>query len=197
MANYICPDLFKSIVEFVPLADLKYLSKASPIFDNVIANTIKVGIVYGRKNVIILRPKKDIVIRTAGNVLRIMWPHRDRYINNRKVNYLHCTNEHDMIVSLAKKYRRVHNNTVWFKMIGDLYTIVEKPPKKLCRELPWYINTLISVSFCEIIHKNYAYINMHYKYLVQDIPCNGLCITSARKIIVTEFKVLYEDDRWK
>lgn len=193
MTNYICSDLYKTIIEFVPLADLKYLHAASPIFDKLIKET-EVDIVYGYKYPMILRPEKDIVIRTAGNVLRVIWPGYNRYKSTKKVTYLHCTNEHNAIVGLAKKYTKANSDTVWIKMIGSLYTIVEKPPKKIHTQPFRDISTLVSVSFCEISHKSLVYIDMNNNYLVQDTQCSAIC---QRKIVVTEFKVLYEGGQWK
>lgn len=43
--HFICYDLIRNIIEWVPRADLKYLSKASPVFDREI-NEAGIKIVY-------------------------------------------------------------------------------------------------------------------------------------------------------
>lgn len=53
MTKYIAPDLFATIVEWVPWSSLKTLSKASPIFDKIIADSSR-NVVFIEDHLIIL-----------------------------------------------------------------------------------------------------------------------------------------------
>lgn len=204
MTNNIHPDLYRTIVEFVGPKHLRDLSRASPIFDQVICN-MGLRVIYDYTKTVVL-DDHHIVIRTTGGILRVLQKNGSMYKSTRKSKY-HCsTIQFDGPVDYSKKYCRTADNKIWLCIGQDEHTnVIMNTDVKY----PDFDDAKLTVSFREVSHRfDYLTIDiesewiMSYSYDYSNIHEYNHGYEYDNNIreynyVFTKFKVIFKDGRWQ
>lgn len=190
--KYICQDLHRMIVEFVRPEDLRNLCKVSPIFDKVI-HDLGINIVYDYTKTTIL-DNESIVIRTEGNVLRVLRKDGHLYRSTRNGSYYCKTIRFGGSVDYSKKYYRTKDNKFWcYINNNDGYINIIEAADVFD---PVFHDTRITISFREVQHGSYGLtIDLESRWIMNYTHCNYY--GDDYQYVFTKFKVIYADGRWQ
>ena len=117
----ICPDLYKDIVEYTPLADLLLLSKASPIFDVVIKRVGRKIFYYG-DHVVDLSTDDYTIIETEFG--------KKYLLCNQKYTYI-IMFSNDIVMKRILAHRSCIEKNDWERDISEFAAILYDPKKDI------------------------------------------------------------------
>lgn len=122
MDSYIAPDLFRAIIEYIPILDLRDLSRASPIFDAVICKALPKIVYHG--NQYFLAANGLIIIKDSTGIVRSLKETDSSYRDDNK------TYHHYMVLFMndtvpGKKYTK--------DILANYCAIINKTAIRICK----------------------------------------------------------------
>lgn len=185
--SYIAPDLFRGIVEYVAIVDLRDLSRASPIFDALICKVVPKIVYHGNSYIVV--KDADIVIKDSTGTINVLQSTDYGYIGSNGYKY-HIHNivfeDHN---DPDKKYVKDIYTGLYVHLSEDEITIYRGIPG-----INLYGEYDVSVFLDKMCYISFdVHIDMNTRYIMSTFYD---VVNNYHYIYIVSFKVIVANNKW-
>lgn len=192
-AQFICQDLIRGVVEYIPRSDLRVLSRASPIFDREIC-LMGIKVIYRKKGYtgipIIPRNNETIIVTDKGEIMALQFDNIAFYIDRfTKVYYENYRIIETVIGDPFKEYHVNNDGSIAVCQKNRTMEILRGHAVSTCRKarVPLYIDF-----YGGNMYDDFMNIDMNSCKLMYSIM-SGI----SMKVSIYGFRVLMRNGSWE